>query len=239
MNFDLSKIEFSNKDRNIGIVLPEKMSAEFAEFLGIMVGDGHIGHYGHHRQIVITGNIRDRNYYEDYVNNLIFTLFNIKFNIFFQKSRNAVMLNKHSKALFSFLTKVIKLPAPRKNNITIPSCILNSSKEIKIAFLRGLADADFCLTIKHKPNKYPVIHGTAKSSILIKQCSEILQQLGIQNTVGTEITYCAKRNKTYISQRVYVNGFFRVSKFMDLIGFKTDYKINKYEEIIGGKHTSA
>ncbi|MBD3303825.1 hypothetical protein GF343_01650 [Candidatus Woesearchaeota archaeon] len=232
MNFDLSKAEFSNKDVNSGIVLPEKMSVELAEFLGIMVGDGHVGKYGQHRQIVITGNVRDRRYYEFYVNNLIYELFNINFNVIFQKSRNAIMLNKNSKALFYFLTQIMHLPAQRKTNITIPTCILDGTKDIKTAFLRGLADADFCLTIKYKPNKYPVIHGTSKSLDLIKQCSELLQELDIPNNIGIEASYCVKRNKTYISQRIYVNGFSRVSKFMNLIGFKCKFKNDKYKEII-------
>ncbi len=236
MEFNLSKIEFSKFDKKNGLVLPNKMTIELAEFIGIMVGDGHIGQYkDNDNQIVIAGNIRDKGYYEKCVNKIIFKLFNIKFNISPQKWRNAIILKKNSKALLRFLTSVIGLPNGKKIDIKIPSCILNNSKGVQIAFLRGLCDADFCLTIKYKPNLYPVIQASFDSKTLINQCSQIFNRLGILNNTGIESIYYAKRNKTYISYRLYINGFSRVSTFMDLIGSKIDFRLNRYEEILKTK----
>jgi intein/homing endonuclease len=230
MKLRVSKIKFSNNDIRSNLKIPDMITDELAEFIGIMVGDGHIGSYGHKKEVVITGNIKDKEYYLVYVNNLIFKVFNIKFNVAFQKSRNAITLRKDSKALFGFLNEIIKIPT-RKEFIKIPSCIIKSSIKRKISFLRGLADADFCLTIKYKPHNYPVIHGTSKSERLILEVSDILNELGINNNIQTEKEYYKKRDKMYIKHRIYVNGFSRVNKFMNKIGFCNKNKLKIYEEI--------
>lgn len=200
-----------------------------------MVGDGHIGKYKNkpngkpfvHYELYISGNLRDKEYYEHYVNELIFRIFNIRFYTRIVKKQNSITLRKDSKAIYEFLSKVLRIPS-RKDNIDAPYQILEGNSVIKTAFLRGLADADFCLTLKHKPNAYPVIHGTSKSKKLISQCSEILNDLGIQNNTLTEPVYDQKRDATYIHQRVYVNGRKRVSKFMNLIQFSNKLKHEKY-----------
>ena len=42
MNFDLSKVELSKNDVRRGITLPILLSKELAEFIGIVIGDGHL-----------------------------------------------------------------------------------------------------------------------------------------------------------------------------------------------------
>ncbi|NQV09283.1 hypothetical protein HQ529_05515 [Candidatus Woesearchaeota archaeon] len=179
MEFNLTKIKFSNNDLKSGIKIPKILTKELAEFLGIMIGDGHIGKYKNklgknsylHYEMNICGNIKDKNYYKTHVNNLFFEIFNTKFNFFTIKKKNAIILRKDSKAIYFFLSKIIGIPS-RKDNVSIPSCILRGSKKVKSYFLKGFADADFCLTVKYKPNKYPVIHGTSKSKTLITQSSK-------------------------------------------------------------------
>ena len=212
------------------------MSEDLAEFLGIMVGDGHLGKYREPQNtIVICGNIRDKKYYENYVNDMILRLFNIKFNYTFQKSRNAILLRKNSKAIFYFLTEVIGLPTNRKDSIEIPNHILSDAKKIKISFLRGLVDADFCLIAKFKPNLYPVIQASFKSKRLVDQCSGLFNELGIKNSVQTERIYYSKRNKTYIGQRIYLNGWKRVEKYVNIVGFSKHHNNDKYEKTINMK----
>ena len=45
MKFDLSKIKFSNNDLKRNICIPASMTPKLAEFLGIIVGDGHVACY--------------------------------------------------------------------------------------------------------------------------------------------------------------------------------------------------
>jgi len=234
--FNLSKVEYSKNDIKSNIRIPEKLCVKLAEFLGIMIGDGHIGCYVNkkgkstfkHYELRIAGNIKDYTYHENYLNNLIFDIFNIKFHLRTQKERNVVILSKDSKALFYFLYKVIGIPT-RKDYVEVPSCILNEPNKMQSSFLRGLADADFCLTIS--PKGYPRVIGASKSKILIEQVSEILTELGIQNCFYREEAFDRKRDVTYIRSRLYINGVKRVKKFIDIVGFSNPNKTKKFLEL--------
>lgn len=239
MAFDLSKIEFSNHDLRRNIKIPKKINFELAEFIGIMVGDGHIGFYSNkegknpykHYEIEICGNIKDLSYYL-YVNGLISKLFNIKFNLRKRIEMNAIVLRIDSKAIFYFLSKMVGLPT-RKNTIGIPKCIIQTSKENKISFLRGLADADFTFTIKNKEGKpYPVVVGSSKSKKLIMGVCEILNDLQIQHCSTFEKTYYEKRNKEYEIYKVYVNGIRGVNAWFSTVSFSNKRHTSKYKKYI-------
>jgi len=70
MKFDLSKIEFSKRDISRNIKLPIKLTENLAEFMGIIMGDGHLSHYrGYFKgrkyvqyEIHITGNVSETEY---------------------------------------------------------------------------------------------------------------------------------------------------------------------------------
>ena len=238
MKFNLSKIKFSRNDLNSNIKIPKTITKELAEFLGIMIGDGHIGKYTKnsknnsytHYELRICGNSRDKDYLETYVNNLFKKIFNASFSFLLNKRDNTLILRKNSKAIYYFLNKLVKIPS-KKDKVSIPDFVMKGSKEIKSAFLRGLADADFCLTVKNT-KKYPVINGTSKSGILIEQCSKILNELGIKNNTQLEINYYEKRKATYPSYRVYINGFSRVEKFLKMVGFRNQLKIDNYRKLL-------
>ena len=78
MKLDLSKIKFSNNDIRNRVRIPNILTPKLAEFIGIMVGDGHVGYYKYPRMgkpsinydIRISGNSKDSDYYSEYVNNL-------------------------------------------------------------------------------------------------------------------------------------------------------------------------
>jgi intein/homing endonuclease len=237
MKFDLSKIQPSRRDLKEGIKIPTALSVDLAEFLGIMVGDGHTGIYRCEKNnrsyyiLEISGHMNDKKYHMNYISALAFKLFNTHFHAHVRPEHNIIILRKQSRAICQFLVHVIGIPH-NKHSVGIPECILQGDSKIKSAFLRGLADSDFCVTIRRKPNVYPRIHGTSKSRILIEQCSKILDEFGIANSWNKEQEFYEKRDKTYIKYRVYVNGFARVNLFMAKIGFQNENKIRKYETLI-------
>lgn len=236
MRFNISNIKRSRRDVLQKITLPRRLTHEVAEFFGIMVGDGHIGIYHTTKpkkrtyyQLQISGHIKDKKYQMSYINKLILKLFNIKFHVDIIKEHNIIILRKQSQGICEFLRKETGIEN-RKDNVSIPGCILSGNKKIKAAFLRGLADADFCFTVKYKPNVYPVIHGDSKSKKLIEQCSEMLNELGVENYWRKEEQWYEKRKKRYVIYRVYVNGFLRVKKFMEEVGFQNRNKTEKWEK---------
>jgi len=237
MDFDLSEIKYSKNDLQCGLSLPTKMSPELAEFLGIMIGDGHVGLYKSsnaknsfvHYEIEIAGNKKEYDYYKHYVNELIYKIFNIKFNLRIRESRNSVLLSKNSKALYYFLSTIFEIP-PRKDNVMIPEHIFNGDEVTKSSFLRGYADADFCLMVLNKPDPYPRIRGASISSELIKGASKLLQDLGIENYVYLEDNYYRKRNITYHTFKIDINGKIRVKKFLSIVGFSNKAKLERYKK---------
>jgi intein/homing endonuclease len=249
MKLDISKVEFSRNDIKRGIRIPKKMDQKLAEFLGIMVGDGHVGLYQgkrgkvtyKHYEIYVTGNIKDYDYYTNYVNPLIFDLFGIKLGIKKRAYDNTTILTRNSKAIYYLLSKCFKIPQ-RKDNIRIPKQIMESSVGMKSAFLRGFADADFTLTLKRKEGiLYPVIQGCSKSPELIKDVCLILDELGIKHCKFREEQYYAKRDATYIRHRIYVNGRKRIHKWFSKVGFSNPRhkaRFNEYLEYRRGRQDS-
>lgn len=77
-----------------------------------------------------------------------------------------------------------------------------------------------------------MIHGDSKSKKLIEQCSKMLNELGIENYWRKEEQWYEKRKKRYVIYRVYVNGFVRVKKFMEEVGFQNKNKVEKYEDAL-------
>ena len=240
MKFDLSNIELSSGDNKSGLIVPNNLNVKLAELIGIVVGDGHIGIYERPKRILymfnICGNIIDEAHM-DFVRNTIFDIFRVELHKDVISEKNTIVLRKRSKAMCQFFRFNIGIPAT-KENISVPDCILIANNEMKKAFLRGLADTDFCITIKYKPNAYPVVHGTSKSKILIQQCSEMFRQLGIENNYCKEEDYDKKRGITYTRYRVYINGYKRVGIFMKLIGFSNENKVAKYEEALEKRNLS-
>lgn len=238
MEFDLSKIKFSKNDLKKGINIPKNLDSRLAEFVGIIVGDGHIGFYENrnarypytHYEVRISGNLKDSDYYSNFINQLAYGLFNTKFSARKPKKENSITLTKDSKAIYYFLKEYFEIPQ-RKDNVKIPKIILNATDEIKSSFLRGLADSDFCLTIKSSKN-YPVIQGTSKSKNLMTQCSKILNDLGIKNYIYCENSFYEKRKKLYTRYCININGFSRVREFLAIVGFSNKLKISNYEKFL-------
>ncbi|MBI2655806.1 hypothetical protein HYX06_05300, partial [Candidatus Woesearchaeota archaeon] len=95
MKLDLSKIKFSNNDIRKNIIIPDILTPKLAEFIGTIVGDGHIGFQKTKRgstnyEVRISGNLKDLEYYSNYVGNLAFELFNIRLKVLEIKYDNSV-----------------------------------------------------------------------------------------------------------------------------------------------------
>lgn len=243
MEFDLSKIKFSKNDFKKCIKIPETLDSRLAEFVGIIVGDGHIGKHrskngnysSAHYQIRICGNIKDKEYYATYVNNLFSKIFNAQFSFFNSVRDNTIVLRKESKAIYYFMTEIMNIPS-RKDNVRIPRIICDATDEIKSSFLRGLADTDFTLTIKNKEGKpYPVIQGVSKSNGLINDVSRILYELDIKNCIAFDKGYSRKRKKSYPGYRIYINGTNRIKTFISKIGFSNPRHLNTFHNYLEGR----
>lgn len=242
IKFNLSKVEYSNRDKIRDVKLPKILTTELAELMGILTGDGHIGiykgrtKYGNyvHYEIKFAGHwLDDREYYENAVNILFQKLFNTKLKVRNHNGKgNMLDAVIHSKAISSFIRNILKLPWGNKvSRIEIPKYIRNSTSDIKSAFLRGLADTDFSLTFKKKHKKhhyYPVISVSFKSRKIIEQITNILDEFNISCHVQYDDIYHDKRGFISIGHKIYIYGKMNLEKWMGLIGFNNPKHLTKY-----------
>ncbi len=129
-------------------LLIKKPSKDLAELIGIILGDGNlwVKPGGYHYVRICGDNKRDKEYLEKYVYSLIYRLFGVKMRFFESKRSNALYLVKGSRDMVFTLNK-FGIPSGNKlkNNVSIPSWILNS-KEYTRACIRGLMDTDGSVT---------------------------------------------------------------------------------------------
>ncbi len=245
MEFDLSKIELSNNDIRRGIRLPTILTKELAEFMGIMVGDGHLGYYkGRYSngkkyvtyQIKIACNKRE-DLYISYIRNLFYSLFGMQLSYIQDGAPGAILLSRDSKAILGFLNTICEIPLNSKTaTVSVPNLIKNATPSIICAFLRGLADTDFSLAFKdrtHKGHNYPVLRGSFRSENLIRDLETIFQNLGFIYCVTYNQRRYDKRKAGYNTiSSIYLNGRKNFGKWLDLIGFsnpKFQDKVEKWQ----------
>lgn len=233
--------EFSRKDIKRKITIPNKLTTDLAEDIGVQIGDGSIQSKFNKRGtryyiIYFCGNItEDVPYLRYFIIPLKKRLFNLNLKLFSHKKAGTCYIKTESKALFSFYTKIIGLPFGKKIRIKIPEIILNSNKEIKAACIRGIGDTDFSLTFKNKsknkdkPHTYPVLKFVNSSDILVKQIREILKEFGIASCIKLNYkVFLKKTKKLYNLSYLFINGEKNLEKWMKFIGFNNPVYITKY-----------
>jgi len=243
--FNLSKVKLSRYDTKRGLTFPETLTEELAEFIGIMIGDGHLSILQRTNKlvkkftqsdVVISGNCQEKGHL-DHIRKLFYSLFNR--NLFLRKDKrsNSILMTAHSRGIVHFLNLICGIPIGRKTDtVKIPEVIKNSNLRIKYAFLRGLADTDYYIAFKRK-NKYynyPVIRGTFKSTYLVKDIEELYKEIGFIYCVSYNVMQLDTRfNKRYLKNHIYLNGKENLTLWMKLIGFshpKIRQRIKMWQE---------
>jgi hypothetical protein len=244
MKFDLSIIKISKPDIRRNIRFPEELTPELAEFIGIMIGDGHLtrvigknrdGSNSLKSDIVISGNKKELNYHKMIIS-LFENLFSLKLHYYQDSKPGAIVLKAYSKGIVNFLHKICEIPLNRKCHlVSIPKLIKNSDNKTKHAFLRGLSDTDFTITFKNKTKKghtYPVIKASFKSKQLIKDLEILFKKLGFRYcTLYDERTYDTRFGET-TKHNIYLNGKDNFLRWIELINSsnnKFQRKIEKWQ----------
>ncbi len=117
------------------IIIPKVHTPELAEFLGIMLGDGHLSHF----QIVVTLGTKELSYAE-YIVQLIEKLFGVKPKIGVRKNGfKDVYLG--SRCLVDWLQREGLVFNKVRSQVAVPQWIFKKNDYIRY-FLRGLFDTD-------------------------------------------------------------------------------------------------
>ena len=236
MRLDISSVNFSRNDMEKGLRLPETLTTELAEDIGIMVGDGCICYRenkNEHEISVVGHIITDEIFVKNHTRRLKKKLFDINFRFTRRLEINTCLLRTYSKGLFEFYTKIIGLPVGSKREAGIPNIIKNNNNDIKKAFLKGLADTDMTLVFKRagKDNlRYPVIKLGTASKNLVLDVRRILEDIGFKPSICCDMrSYHTKTKKTYTTNQLYLNGEHNLNKWVKEIGFSNPKNILRFK----------
>ena len=127
------RIELWQTIRN-NIKLPESITEELAEEVGIHIGDGNLhvsidkkGGKGYRYRI--DGNLTDETLYHDgFIKPLMKSLYNCGGYQFINRERNSIQSNFRSKLIFYYKNKILGLPIGLKSNIEIPKPIFQDNE---------------------------------------------------------------------------------------------------------------
>ncbi len=215
LSLNNSDIQLSRYDLGKNINLPDKLTPELAEEIGIHYGDGFLSENRHEYRL--KGDKKEKEYYDLFIRKLYKNLFNLDINL--KEYETTYGFEITSKALWGFKNKVLGIPAGRKNSIALIKIIKVNDTKILTSFIRGLFDTDgsVCFIKKYKNlgNYYPLITLTLKSKKLIFDVAEILSMLGLN----------PKISKTKSCWRIDLNGYKRLEVYSKLIGWNNPKNI--------------
>jgi len=164
------------------IKIPQDLTKDLAEEIGIHIGDGNLYIFKSKEgfksyKYTINGHLNDEYlYHTEHIRKLLINLYNYPGFIMERSSKSTIETNLKSKAVVEFKNKILKLPIGPKYNIKIPSKILED-KELSKRCLVGIFDTDFTL------NDNVNIVGTLTSIKVIKQMHKILTALNIKHSL--------------------------------------------------------
>ncbi|MBL7206641.1 MAG: hypothetical protein ISS36_03515 [Candidatus Aenigmarchaeota archaeon] len=195
---------------------PDTFSEKFAEFYGIMLGDGCI--YSNISGFCITCDaVLDKPFME-YVKLLIIDLFGIEPKLYYSRNERVVRCVVYSQELVRFLVKNgIPLGIKSKNYKTIPKKYF-TKKELLKTLIRGLMDTDGSV--------FPHPGAKIVSDISIKNNSLLIDFI----KAFKKLDFPVKSTK----DRIYFSGSEKLKKYFYLFGSSNPKHIIKYKTFIKG-----
>lgn len=195
--------------------LPNINSSEFAEFYGIMLGDGCV--YSNLNGVCISGNSQlDHLYLRVYVKELIRKLFDIEPRIYYSKKEKSIRCIIYNRDVSRFL---INFGFPhgikKTQNLEIPKNFF-SNKDLLKACIRGLQDTDGSLY--PQSNVKIILDISIKTKSLLESTKKAFKKIGF------------KINFTH--NRIYLCGKERISLFIQEMGSSNMRNIMKYNTFL-------
>jgi hypothetical protein len=206
------------------------VNEDYAELIGIILGDGHLDNCQNHYRIGITGDkVTDQEYFE-YIKQLIKRVWNKDVTVAQRPGCIRIIVN--SKPVFTELTKKYDMPVGegKSYRVHIHELITRDWKLARRA-IRGLVDTDgtiFTADKRGAPN-YPSIEITTASLRLAHQLKQLLSAQGFR---VANIWEDKPRNNAGPTYRVPLNGYENVRLWLQEIGFSNPVKHRKAEHIL-------
>lgn len=233
MKLDLSSLHYSNEE----ISLPEKVTEELAEEIGLHIGDGTMNFYKLKNEIrgsyALRGHIiDDKPHYDNIIKGLYKELYDLNLSLREMPSTRVYGFQKWSNSLVTFKNKIFGLPLGKKIAIEIPSILIHKREWIT-SVIRGIFDTDGMLYLQPKYGKlYPRIEISTISKRLALQLNKQINILNIRSTMYVSKSYNPKWCDVY---KISVRGTNMLEKWMKIIDPHNPKHISKYEYFINSK----
>lgn len=200
---------------------------EFAELIGILLGDGSISIYNSNKnkkyyRLKISFNSKDKAHIE-YVKKLIFSMFKINPIVKFRKEENTAELLLFKREIIRFLLEDVRLIlSPKWGRAKIPSVYLNNKLEFYV--LRGYFDTDGSVVITdNNGTKYPRLEMKICPSPMQEQFIDILKRNRFKFGV-----YAIGKGKV----RIQLNGKHQLKRWYKTVGFSNLRYLKKAEQFL-------
>lgn len=218
------KIKLNKKDLEKGLRFPLEISDELAELVGIHFGDGNMQNkFNYTYRLLYTCNISEKQY-AIYIINKFKKLFNVALTVDERYDKSSIDLYIYSKSLCQFFNMELGIPYSPKENLKIPSLILNKKEHI-VSFLRGLFDTDGCVILQRdRGYKYILTKISMKDKNFAKEILNSLSLVGIQSFITK------KKDKRYCSYDVVMRNK-HAKNFFKIIGSRNQKNIQKFESL--------
>lgn len=203
------------KLKNKKVKLPNFCDKGFAEFYGILLGDGCI--FSNLKGLSITGNkITDNPYYYKHLNKLIFSLFGIYPSFYELKENRTIHCVIHSKSIAEYMAKMgFPIGVKHESYPRIPRLFFKDKRLLGLC-IRGLMDTDGSLSAH--PHSKIMIHLSITIHSLKNSVWRGLNKLRIPS---------GKFNKG-----IMIYGKEKLNLFKKAIGFSNYKNIYKYKTFI-------
>jgi len=204
------------------INFPEEINEELAEFLGYLIGDGHLDE---HKLEFTNSNTALRKRFDEIAKKL----FSVTTREI--KDKNTWNVQITSRLLNRALNKLFEIPfGDKASSIRIPSKILKSKNEVLAAFLRAYFDCDGSVIKGSKGNEKREIEIATASSLMAKQLQMALLRFGIISFLRRKDV---KGNKYY---RIFIRGEF-FKDYVEKIGFGHQDKAVRANKLVSREWT--
>ncbi|RLE40812.1 hypothetical protein DRJ16_06885, partial [Candidatus Woesearchaeota archaeon] len=194
--------------------IPEKLTRELAELLGLYMADGCFSN----GRLIFSINAKNKELYEE-IKKLMNRVFGLKIGeVRDRKTYKDIVF--FSKDLERYFEKLGWKKTSSKNAF-VPTHIFRAKEEIICSFLKGLFEGDGCV----HTDGYPILSSSSK--ILVQQVQQLLLSLGIVSRLSYIPKEKLKNHKGGDMYKLLLLTERGIKKFKDKIGFISEEKNKK------------
>src|SRR6266571_4155361 len=225
---------------SLPVELPQKWTAEFAHYLGWMVGDGFVS-----ERLEVAGTVYGSSEDQELVlpaHRSLVAAMHAGFESRISQQANGTQQLRIGRKAFARFFSTLGVSTGRAAHKVVPWAILQAPPEIAVAFLRGLFDADGCARDGGDKGRYVGLG--SRSEELVRGVQRLLTSFGITSRIYKQkrsakpsFTYVRKSGETVVYPSEGPGFDLRITarslgRFAELIGFSLKSKASRLETML-------